>query len=104
MSALSSPHITLLADAQDEDRHNGTEPIERCRFCECTDDSPCSIQLREDDRGVFHLSRHVEETTLILPCDWFMPGICTNPFCMEKLLLESRNRVVLFDARGDRTG
>jgi len=108
MSALIAPTMQQLLAMQHEDgdRDFAMDPGERCRFCGCTTDAPCAIPLREDERGDFHLvARGSAETTMIMPCAWFLPRICNAPECIEKLLLEMRGRVVVFDAYGcARTG
>ena len=95
------PHLSLETL---QERDAALEPVERCRFCQCSEVEPCPIPVREDQDGVFHLAASEEETTMILPCSWFLPGVCTSPVCIEKLLLESRNRVVIFDGYGHRAG
>lgn len=75
------------------------EPVERCRFCGCTDDAPCAIPIAQED-GVFRLARNEGETTMIQPCAWFLPAACNAPRCMEKLIAEWGAKVLLFDAGG----
>lgn len=101
MSALLTPHLSLEVE---QERLVSLDPAQRCRFCQCSEVEPCPIPVREDHDGVFHLAVSEEETTMILPCSWFLPGVCTSPVCIEKLLLESRNRVVIFGADGRRAG
>lgn len=62
----------------------------RCRFCGCTEDAPCSIAIRKDRAGNYLLAFDQKMTALIAPCWWYIPGVCSNPGCVEKLLQESR--------------
>jgi hypothetical protein len=101
MSALVTPGIL---EELEQERLVSLDPGDKCRFCQCSQIAPCAIPLREDDNGVFWLARSEDETSTIMPCSWFLPGVCTSPICVEKLLLESRNRVVIFDGFGNRAG
>jgi hypothetical protein len=76
------------------------EPVQCCRFCGCTEDSPCGIPITEELNGTFRLARSEAETTETLPCNWYLPGVCNSPACVEKLIAESR--VLLFGADGSR--
>lgn len=97
----AAPHLSLLLETEQSDQRRFlVDPAERCRFCNCTDESPCAIPLREEDNGNFYLARTEQETTLLIPCSWFIPRVCSKPECIEKLLLEARGKVVLFDALG----
>jgi hypothetical protein len=79
-------------------------PRDNCRFCNCTDEAPCRIPLREDD-GKFFLAYNDARKFLIVACSWFIPGVCSSPLCIEKLLAESRDsKIVLFDAEGRKVG
>jgi hypothetical protein len=102
MSAATA--ISLLPEAQD--KRYLVERQTHCRFCDCNQDHPCSIALREADDGNFHLAHLSEHTTLLVRCKWFVPGICNSPWCIEKLLLEMRSAAARarFDALEDRTG
>ena len=74
------------------------EPVERCRFCGCTEDTPCRISVVEDDDGKVRLARNPEEASEDFPCSWYVRGVCNAPSCLEKLIAESK--VLLFDAGG----
>ena len=106
MSALIAPTLQQLLEASEYEDAGGIslDPHESCRFCRCTEDSPCAIPLREEADGNVYLARSEAETTSVIPCGWFVPRVCSAPACIEKLLLECRNRVLLFDAQGRRTG
>jgi hypothetical protein len=101
MNALVTPGILLQLEQQ---REYDLDPAQRCRFCQCGQDAPCVTPVREDDDGTFHLATSEVDATMLLPCSWFLPGVCSSPTCIEKLLLESRNRVVIFDGFGNRAG
>jgi hypothetical protein len=99
MSALLTPHLSLEVE---QERLVSLDPAQRCRFCQCSEVEPCPIPLREDADGNFHLASSEAETSMILPCSWFLPNVCSRPECIEKLLIEARGRVVLFDGSGRR--
>jgi hypothetical protein len=105
MSALVHPRLSIaeLLGIEDEPRLT-PDPDERCRFCECSDELPCAIPLREGPDGNFYLARSEQETTMLIPCSWFIPRVCSKPECVEKLLLEARGKVLLFDSQGNRAG
>jgi len=71
-----------------------------CRFCGCREDAPCPIFLVRDAAGIVRLARSEVESNEVIPCSWFVEGVCNSPICIEKLLLEKRNNVLLFDASG----
>jgi len=96
----AAPHL-LLEVEQDNDRLV-SEPLDQCRFCHCTEETACMILFREDERGHFRLARRIEDAVIATPCSWYAPGVCNAPECVEKLLLEFRGKVMLFDARGKR--
>jgi hypothetical protein len=96
----AAPHLTLEVE-QDQD-YLVSESIEQCRFCHCTEDRCCEIYFREDEQGNFRLARRPEDAVIMISCSWYAPGVCNAPECVEKLLLEARGKVVLFDARGER--
>ena len=75
------------------------DPVERCRFCGCTEDEPCAIPIAQED-GIFRLARNEGETAMIQPCAWFLPGVCNAPRCMEKLIAEWGAKVLLFAPDG----
>jgi hypothetical protein len=97
MSALAlTPTLSLLTEDE------RIELLERCRFCGCTEDRPCLILWREDAAGIYRLALHEYEADFSQPCAWYIPGVCSAAECVEKLLLEARGKVVLFDAGGKR--
>lgn len=100
MSALVTPALLMELEQQ---RH-ALDPYQRCRFCDCTNDRPCMIPVREGENGTYYLARTECETTEVIACSWFLPQVCSRPECIEKLLLESRNKVRLFDGTGRRMG
>ncbi|HZW05359.1 MAG TPA: hypothetical protein VFF58_00495 [Candidatus Nitrosotalea sp.] len=71
-----------------------------CRFCQCTEEKPCIIAMAVNPDGTVRLARNDQEVFDLLPCSWYIPGVCNAPFCIEKLLAEMRDNVLLFDAQG----
>jgi hypothetical protein len=74
----------------------------QCRFCGCTEFTPCAIPTAEDPDGTVRLARSEEEVSNVLPCSWYIDRVCNAPACVEKLIAESRGElgVLLFDAAG----
>jgi hypothetical protein len=98
MSALlaTPPHLSLELR---QDRI-WVEPGVCCRFCNCNEEKPCVIPVREDEAGDWYLARTEVEATLSVTCFWFLPGICNAPECMAKLYAELRGepQFVVFSA------
>jgi hypothetical protein len=66
--------------------------------------TPCTI-FTITEAGTVRLARRDDETRNIemMPCAWFLPGVCNSPECVEKLIEERRGRiVVLYGAGGER--
>jgi hypothetical protein len=82
----------------------GVDPLERCRFCGCTEDDPCPILIAWDDSGVARLARNESESNDVIFCAWYIHGVCNSPLCIEKLLEEKRGKVLLFDGSGRKVG
>ena len=61
----------------------------RCRFCQCTEDSPCWIAIRKDEAGNYLLAFDDRVTVRVQCCSWFIPGVCSNPACVQLLFQES---------------
>jgi len=61
----------------------------RCRFCGCTEDSPCSIRFRKDQAGNYLLAFDETVTARVQFCSWYIPGVCSNPTCVQLLIQES---------------
>jgi hypothetical protein len=72
---------------------------ESCRFCSCTESTPCPIFLHHEPSGIVRLARTEEEANDFAFCAWYVPGVCNSPLCIEKLLEEKRGKVILFDAQ-----
>jgi hypothetical protein len=92
---LQAPHLSLELN---QEREVGTEPDQRCRFCDCSEFKPCRILLRESADGNFYLARNELDATEEMDCTWFVPRVCNAPACMAKLMLEST--VTLFTGDG----
>jgi hypothetical protein len=58
--------------------------FEQCRFCGCTNDDPCLVELPPVE-GTF---------SNVMPCAWLIPGVCSAPACVEKAYLEAREVAV----------
>ena len=79
------------------------EELQHCRFCQCTEFTPCGIPITQDRDGRVRLARGEEETDNVLPCSWYIDGVCNGPACLEKLFAECSGEepeVLLFDATG----
>jgi hypothetical protein len=76
------------------------DPTDECRFCHCSETTPCTIAIAEDGDGKARLARTDEEIVATLACRWYIPGVCSAPRCVEKLVAEWNNKVLLFDAAG----
>lgn len=46
----------------------------KCKYCSCTDTKAC------------HVTRimNPDNSERYIPCHWVVPGVCSNPYCMEK--------------------
>jgi len=56
-----------------------------CKFCGCTENSPCIITLPRESQVAGG------ETLLIsAPCAWLLEDVCTNPDCVLKAYIEAR--------------
>lgn len=75
-----------------------SEFVEKCRFCGCTELTPCLVPVTEDADGKVRLARNAEEMDGEFPCSWYVLGVCNAPVCVEKLIAESR--VTLFGSDG----
>ena len=74
-----------LAPAQPDcslriDRH-------RCRFCGCR--GTCPIPICKDQAGNYLLAFDQMATAVIQPGNWYIPGVCTTPTCVQLLIQES---------------
>ena len=101
MSALAyAPNLSLdILQERDEQ----PELIEQCRFCGCTEDHPCEIPVTEDTDGKIRLARSEDPLSFhSMLCHWYLPGVCSAPECLEKLIAEWRAKVFLFDPQGRR--
>lgn len=102
MAALAHP-LDLSLEAEAERVHH-LLLRDVCRFCQCTEDSPCAIALVIEASGIVRLARNEDEVTDIVPCSWYVSHVCNSPTCIEKLLIEAREKVMLFGADGRRAG
>jgi len=98
MSALLTPAI--LEELEQERQFFNSQ--ECCRFCGCTKETPCKILFATDGQQVWRLVFDEAEADFEQACAWLVPGVCNAPECVEKLLIEARGRVVLFDDGGRR--
>lgn len=81
--------LSLLQELDEPEFALDPQPV--CRFCGCSEEKPCSILIREGDGDRFHLALSVCEMTMALPCTSYIPGVCSSPYCIEKLLVEMRS-------------
>lgn len=54
-----------------------------CKFCGCTDSTPCLIPASYITDPGFIVAGNV------VPCAWLVPGVCTAPSCVEKAYKEA---------------
>lgn len=105
MSAALAQSLTCDPDLELQDLLD-QEPLAACRFCGCTEFSPCPIAITRDVDGTMRLARDRGEAQEILACGWYLEGVCNAPPCIEKLIAEQREgiaaRVLLFGADGRR--
>jgi hypothetical protein len=98
-------NAVLSLDAMLQSMQDREQPPQ-CRFCQCTEFTPCTIELAKDPDGVVRLARTEEEIVDVLFCAWYIDRVCTSPACIEKLAIERRSGrgaaspVLLFDAQG----
>jgi hypothetical protein len=95
-SAISlDPSLKMILDQE--------EP-QQCRFCQCTEFTPCGIALAQDPDGTVRLARNDEEVFDVQGCAWYIERVCSSPACVEQLIAERRGeaapRVLLFDGQG----
>lgn len=55
----------------------------KCKFCGCTDDKPCRIQIDIDAQ----LTNSA--TGIFAACGWLIDSVCTAPACVEKAYAEA---------------
>jgi hypothetical protein len=76
-----------------------SEPVERCRFCGCTGETPCRIALAVNSDDKECLAGPGDEVLGLIPCNWYIEEVCNAPACIEKLIEESRVRLFGSDGR-----
>jgi hypothetical protein len=71
--------------------------MSKCKFCGCSEKRACLlVQVFPAPGlnpyllppGVANVPADAE--TSILPCEWLLPDVCTNPACVEKAYAEAR--------------
>jgi hypothetical protein len=102
MSALVTPGI-LEELEQENARLLSSDPGQQCRFCGCSEFNPCTILFAKTG-SIIRLVFDEAEADYVEPCSWYVPGVCNGPSCIERLLIEARGRVLLFDGTGRRVG
>ena len=55
----------------------------KCKFCGCTDERPCQIQIDIDGQ----LTNSA--TGIFTACGWLIPNVCSAPACVEKAYAEA---------------
>lgn len=73
----------------------------QCRFCHCNERTPCQIPVTADEDGSVRLARPDDEVAEVLPCQWYLNGVCNAPRCIEKLIAEWRGEEVALDLAAD---
>jgi hypothetical protein len=58
-----------------------------CRFCGCT--GGCLIPICKDSAGNYVLAFDDSATVRVQSCSWYVPGVCSNPTCVQLLIQES---------------
>lgn len=69
-----------------------------CKFCACTELRACKlIEVRTPGRdpsllppGAAIAVIPADAVTRIIPCQWLLPDVCSNPACVEKAYAEAR--------------
>lgn len=56
-----------------------------CKFCGCTENTPCLLVAAEPWRP----ARAVLEVTAFTPCAWLLEDVCTAPECVAKAYAEA---------------
>jgi hypothetical protein len=54
-----------------------------CKFCGCTDRTPCLIPASYITDPDFVVAGNV------VPCEWLVPSVCTAPPCVERAYKEA---------------
>jgi hypothetical protein len=55
----------------------------KCKFCGCTDEKPCQIQIDIDGNLTS------AATGIFTVCGWLIDGVCSAPACVEKAYAEA---------------
>jgi hypothetical protein len=71
----------------------------KCKFCGCSERRPCQLVAVKDvpDRDAYILAGGQiaivpkDAQTFLVPCAWLVDNVCSNPICVEKAYLESRD-------------
>jgi hypothetical protein len=93
MAAQSIPLDSLDLDLDPDADLSLVRAPKRCRFCGCTEHAPCLIPIRKTRQGHYTLAADEFHASLFRPCAWYIPGVCTNPKCVAKLIIESIDEV-----------
>ena len=88
MAAHLLPTLEDVIDDMELDTHLRLIDCHRCRFCGCTEDSPCWIPIRKA-LGNYLLAFDDRATARVQRCSWYLPDCSTNPTCVQQLILES---------------
>jgi hypothetical protein len=72
--------------------------VRECKFCGCSEHGACAIPIRVDDDDncwlEFGAIAQLDPDIEYLPCGWLLEDVCTNPVCIEKAYLESRELAI----------
>lgn len=64
-----------------------------CKFCKCTENSPCAIPCELDGKLAIGAGGLHNGRLNYLACAWLLDDVCTNPACVEAAYLEARPKV-----------
>lgn len=56
----------------------------KCKFCGCTDERACRLPVSLTTRGLEFADDADDLSVNWEPCYWVIPGVCSNPECVEK--------------------
>jgi len=90
MAAHSLPTLELTLELEQEPNRSLRVNRNFCRFCGCT--GGCQIPVTKDSAGNYILAFDDQATVRIERCNWYLPGVCSNPTCVQLLIQESHEQ------------
>jgi hypothetical protein len=70
--------------------------LRQCKFCGCTEAQGCTLIRVFPGPGLnpyllpHGLALVPDGDVRMVPCEWLLPDVCTNPACVEKAYAEAR--------------